>query len=104
MGTVPIFRAEENGDCPRFFSSVLIVGGGHAGAQTAIGLRNNAAFTGSITIVTDEPELPYERPPLSKDYLAGKKPFERLLLRTPHFWQERSIDVVCGHRIARVDA
>jgi 3-phenylpropionate/trans-cinnamate dioxygenase ferredoxin reductase component len=103
MGTFPVFRAAENEECPHF-SSVLIVGGGHAGAQTAIGLRNNATFTGSITIVTDEPELPYERPPLSKDYLAGTKPFERLLLRTPHFWQERNINIVHGQRIAQVDA
>jgi 3-phenylpropionate/trans-cinnamate dioxygenase ferredoxin reductase subunit len=104
MGTFPIFRAAGNEECPHFSSSVLIVGGGHAGAQTAIGLRNNAAFTGSITIVTDEPELPYERPPLSKDYLAGTKPFERLLLRTAHFWQERNINIVHGQRIAHVDA
>ncbi|HVF16750.1 MAG TPA: FAD-dependent oxidoreductase [Steroidobacteraceae bacterium] len=104
MGTVTIFRAAENGDCPHFSSSVLIVGGGHAGAQTAIALRNNAAFTGSITIVTDEAELPYERPPLSKDYLAGTKPFERLLLRSPHFWPERNINIVHDHRIAQVDS
>jgi 3-phenylpropionate/trans-cinnamate dioxygenase ferredoxin reductase component len=104
MGTVPIFRDAENGDCPRFSSRVLIVGGGHAGAHTAIGLRNNAAFTGSITIVTDEAELPYERPPLSKDYLAGTKPFERLLLRSPQFWRERDIDIVQSQRIIRIDA
>ena len=69
-------------------SDVLIVGGGHAGAQTAIAL-SNLKFAGSITILTDEQELPYERPPLSKDYLAGTKPFDRLLLRAPSFWQER---------------
>ena len=69
-------------------ADVLIVGAGHAGAQTAIGLRN-AKFAGSIALVSDEPELPYERPPLSKDYLAGEKPFERLLIRQPQFWVER---------------
>jgi 3-phenylpropionate/trans-cinnamate dioxygenase ferredoxin reductase component len=63
-------------------ADVLIVGAGHAGAQTAIGLRN-AKFAGSIALISDEPELPYERPPLSKDYLAGEKPFERLLIRQP---------------------
>lgn len=52
---------------------VLIVGAGHAGAQAAIALRQ-AKFEGTIAIVGDEPELPYERPPLSKDYLAGEKP------------------------------
>ncbi|MGJ3625910.1 FAD-dependent oxidoreductase [Sphingomonas sp. MMS24-JH45] len=61
---------------------VLIVGGGHAGAQAAIALRQQK-FAGSIAIVSSEPELPYERPPLSKEYLSGDKPFERILLQLP---------------------
>ena len=69
---------------------VLIVGGGHAGAQTAIALRQRK-FTGSIAIVGAEAELPYERPPLSKEYLAGAKEFERLLIRPASFWSDRSI-------------
>ena len=59
---------------------VLIVGAGHGGAQAAIALRQRG-FTGSIAVVGEEPEIPYERPPLSKEYLAGDKPFERLLIR-----------------------
>ena len=47
---------------------VLIVGAGHGGAQAAISLRQ-LGFSGSIGIVGNEPELPYERPPLSKDHL-----------------------------------
>jgi 3-phenylpropionate/trans-cinnamate dioxygenase ferredoxin reductase subunit len=81
---------------------VLIIGGGHAGAQAAIALRN-AKFAGAITIVTDEPELPYERPPLSKDYLAGVKSFERLLLRPANFWSERAIRIQTGRRIVAVE-
>jgi len=49
---------------------ILIVGAGHAGAQAAIQLRQ-LKFAGSIGLVTEEPDLPYERPPLSKEYLAG---------------------------------
>ena len=49
---------------------ILIVGAGHGGAQAAIALRQ-ARFEGSIAIVGDEPELPYERPPLSKEYFSG---------------------------------
>jgi 3-phenylpropionate/trans-cinnamate dioxygenase ferredoxin reductase component len=71
---------------------VLIVGAGHAGAHTAAGLRNGG-FTGSIGLLSDEAELPYERPPLSKDYLAGTKPFERMLLRPAQFWAERAVEV-----------
>jgi 3-phenylpropionate/trans-cinnamate dioxygenase ferredoxin reductase component len=81
---------------------VLIVGSGHGGAQTAIALRQ-ARFGGTIAIVGDEPDLPYERPPLSKDYLSGAKSFDRLLIRPPVFWPERGIDVVPGRRIVAVD-
>lgn len=81
---------------------VLIVGAGHAGAQAAISLRA-AGFEGSIGLLGDEPDPPYERPPLSKEYLAAEKPFERLLIRPPAFWAERRIDLLLGHRIVAVD-
>jgi len=81
---------------------VLIVGAGHGGAQAAIALRQ-AGFIGSIAMVTEEADLPYERPPLSKDYLAGEKPFERMLIRPPAFWSERDVAILTGKRIAQVD-
>ncbi|QAY76706.1 NAD(P)/FAD-dependent oxidoreductase [Sphingosinicella sp. BN140058] len=81
---------------------ILIVGSGHAGAQSAIQLRQ-LGFEGTIAMVGDEPELPYERPPLSKDYLAGEKPFERLLIRPAAFWAEREIVLHPGTRIVAVD-
>ena len=81
---------------------VLIVGGGHGGAQAAIALRQ-AKFDGSIAIVGDEPEYPYERPPLSKDYFAGEKPFERIMIRPPAFWAERNIEMLLGNRVHAVD-
>ncbi|MDP9414261.1 MAG: FAD-dependent oxidoreductase [Pseudomonadota bacterium] len=82
---------------------ILIVGAGHGGAQAAILLRQ-LGFAGTIGLIGAEPELPYERPPLSKDYLAGEKPFERMLIRPPAFWAERDIDIVAATRIARLDA
>ena len=82
---------------------VLIVGGGHAGAQAAIALRQNK-YEGTIAIIGEEPETPYERPPLSKDYLSGEKPFERILIRPATFWAERDIAMLLGKRVARVDA
>ena len=81
---------------------ILIVGGGHGGAQAAIALRQGG-FTGSLAIVTEEPDLPYERPPLSKDYLAGAKPFERMLIRPPAFWEERAVTFLTGTRVDAVD-
>jgi 3-phenylpropionate/trans-cinnamate dioxygenase ferredoxin reductase subunit len=82
---------------------ILIVGAGHAGAQAAIQLRQ-LGFAGSIALVGAEPEPPYERPPLSKEYLAGEKDFERMLARPEAFWAERGIELVLGTEIVRVDA
>ena len=52
-------------------AGVVIIGAGQAAAQTAASLRQEK-FEGPITILGEESELPYQRPPLSKDYLAGK--------------------------------
>jgi len=83
-------------------ADVVIVGAGHAGAACAIALRHGK-FEGSITVIGAEPELPYERPPLSKDYLAGEKPFERLLIRPEGFWAERDISFRLGTTVVAVD-
>ena len=82
---------------------ILIVGGGHGGAQTAIALRQQG-YAGTIAIIGEEPELPYERPPLSKEYLSGGKEFERILIRPEKFWNERDIAMVLGERVVAVDA
>lgn len=81
---------------------VVIVGAGHGGAQAAIGLRQ-LKFLGSILIIGAEPELPYERPPLSKEFLAGEKPFERLLLRPAGFWPERDVTMRLGRTVVSID-
>lgn len=81
---------------------VLIVGAGHGGAQTAIALRQRR-FAGSVAIVGDEPHPPYERPPLSKEYLSGDKPFERMLIRPENFWAERDVALLLGRRAIGVD-
>lgn len=81
---------------------VLIVGAGHAGAQAAIALRQ-LGFTGSVGMIGDEKEPPYERPPLSKEYLAGVKGFDRILIRPAAFWAERRIDLLLGKRVRSVD-
>lgn len=81
---------------------ILIVGAGHAGAQAAVALRQRN-FEGSIAIVGEEPEMPYERPPLSKEYLSGDKPFERILIRPAAFWGQRAIAMLLGRRVTSVD-
>jgi 3-phenylpropionate/trans-cinnamate dioxygenase ferredoxin reductase subunit len=81
---------------------VVIVGAGHGGAQVAIMLRTQK-FAGTIAIIGDEPELPYERPPLSKEYFAGEKEFERIQLRPAKYWDEREVTMLLGKRVAHVD-
>lgn len=82
---------------------VVIVGAGHGGAQAAVALRQRK-FAGTIAIIGDEPHPPYERPPLSKEYLSGDKPFERILIRPTAFWQEREVAMLLGRRVTAVDA
>ena len=83
-------------------SDILIIGAGQAGAQAAISLRQEG-FAGSIRMVGEEADLPYERPPLSKDYLAGERTADRLLLRPPAFWAEREVEILTGVRVTRVE-
>src|SRR5262249_773877 len=81
---------------------VVIVGAGHGGTQAAIALRRG--FGGSIALISDEVELPYERPPLSKEHLAGEKPFSRILIRPESFYGERAITLLLGQRVIAVEA
>ena len=83
------------------YYDVLIVGAGHAGAQAGISLRQ-LGFEGSIGMIGDEKDPPYERPPLSKEYFAGDKSFDRILIRPASFWAERGIDMLLGHRVKAV--
>ena len=84
-------------------ADVIIVGSGHGGAQAAIALRQNG-HEETILMVSRDRTPPYERPPLSKEYLAGAKSLDRLLLRKPEFWQDKGIDVELGANVAEVDA
>ena len=83
-------------------ADVVIVGSGHGGAQAAIALRQRG-FEGSIALIGRDPNPPYERPPLSKDYLAGDKPFERILVRPEAFWAERGIGLMPRTSVVRLD-
>ncbi len=83
--------------------NVIIVGAGHGGAQAAVALRLHG-FEGTITMIGREAEPPYERPPLSKEYLAQEKPFERLYIRPPHFWADKNVEMLLGKEVATVDA
>lgn len=82
--------------------SVVIIGGGHAGLQAADSLRTGG-YTKPITVIEGECGLPYQRPPLSKDYLATSGNPEPLPLRTPSFFGEKDIDLRAGVTAADID-
>ena len=83
-------------------ADIVIVGSGHGGAQAAIALRQQG-FAGSILMLGRDPEPPYERPPLSKEYLAGEKPFDRILIRPPAFWADKGVTLRPGTSVSKVE-
>lgn len=76
----------------------LLIGGGLASGQAAKKIRERDPV-GAITIVGDEPYVPYDRPPLSKEFLRGEKPKEALFFDPPDFFRERNIDLVLGNPV-----
>lgn len=80
----------------------VIVGAGQGGAAVAIQLRQQG-FEGTIAMIGREAEPPYERPPLSKEYLLGDKTFDRLYIRPPEFWGGKNIDLLLEAEVTAVD-
>src|SRR5256885_11927504 len=83
------------------YAHIVIAGGGQAAVQAADTLRRKG-FTGKLAVVGDEPWLPYQRPPLSKKYLAGAMDRDRLLLRPQHFYTEHSVETHLGKRVQEI--
>ncbi len=83
-------------------SSVVIVGAGAAGNAAAEMLRREG-YGGPITVVGPEPDVPYDRPNLSKDYLAGNAPEEWIPLRPREFYEEHRIELLLGVRVTALD-
>lgn len=83
-------------------ADIVIVGAGHGGAQAAIALRQRG-FEGSILMIGRDSEPPYERPPLSKEYLAREKEFQRIYIRPPQFWEDKGVTLRLGASVTEVD-
>jgi 3-phenylpropionate/trans-cinnamate dioxygenase ferredoxin reductase component len=81
--------------------TVVVVGAGLAGARAAETLRVDG-YDGRIVLVGEEPIAPYERPSLSKEFLAGDRDEESLLLRNPGFWSARGIELVLGTSVVGI--
>ena len=80
---------------------IVIAGGGQAAVQAVDTLRRKG-FAGKLTVVGDEPWLPYQRPPLSKKYLAGALERERLLIRPAQFFAEHQVHTQLGRRVSEI--
>jgi len=84
-------------------ADIVIVGTGHGAAQAAIALRQRGA-DGRIVMIGRDTVPPYERPPLSKEYLAGDKPFERIMIRPEAFWADKGVELRLGAAVTKIDA
>jgi 3-phenylpropionate/trans-cinnamate dioxygenase ferredoxin reductase component len=80
----------------------VVIGASLAGASAVATLRQEG-FDGDVALIGAEPQPPYERPPLSKEYLRGEVPFEKALVRPASFYEQNSIDTQFGVRALRVD-
>jgi 3-phenylpropionate/trans-cinnamate dioxygenase ferredoxin reductase subunit len=83
-------------------STIVILGGGQAGAQAIDTLRREG-FAGRLVLIGDEPYLPYQRPPLSKQFLAGEMAPERLPFRHQPFYDEHRVELKLGQPAAGID-
>ena len=82
--------------------AIVVAGAGQAAAQLVDSLRREG-FTGPLIVVGDEPYLPYQRPPLSKKFLAGELALERLLIRPASFYHQNQAELRTGVRVTAID-
>ncbi|MBT4888811.1 MAG: FAD-dependent oxidoreductase [Rhodospirillales bacterium] len=82
---------------------VVIIGAGHAAGQLITSLKMDETITGSITLIGDEPWLPYQRPPLSKQYLSGEMDVDQLYLKPKEFYKASKVNIRLGHHAQSID-
>src|SRR5690606_12776470 len=83
-------------------AGVVIIGAGHAGGM-ASGFLRQYGFDGEITLIGDEPYLPYQRPPLSKAWLKGQAGLEDLYLRSEQFYPDQKVTARLNTRVTSID-
>ncbi len=83
-------------------AGAVIVGTGQAGFQTAASLRAEG-YTEAITLIGEERQIPYQRPPLSKGLALGQQDFESIQLRAPAFYRDHRIELIAGQRVTAID-
>ncbi|WP_067464378.1 NAD(P)/FAD-dependent oxidoreductase [Actinomadura macra] len=81
---------------------LVVVGAGQAGGWVAVSLREHG-YRGTITLIGDEAYPPYERPPLSKEFLSEPVPAERMAIKAASFYQDAGIELRLGQQVTRLD-
>ena len=81
---------------------VVIVGGGQAGLEAAAALRTQD-YEGTVTLICGEPHAPYQRPPLSKDFLTGKQELDSVFLRALVYYEKHCVDLILGDRVIEIN-
>lgn len=84
-------------------SRVFVVVGANLCGGTVVQTLRQEGFDGRVVLVGEEPELPYERPPLSKEYLRGEQPLDRLFLQPPSWYEQNDVEARLGIRATGVD-
>jgi 3-phenylpropionate/trans-cinnamate dioxygenase ferredoxin reductase subunit len=82
--------------------TIVIIGAGQAGGQAAETLRREG-FEGRIVLVGDEPHIPYQRPPLSKKFMSGEMPLERVYFKPPEFFDAEKVELKLNANAAKID-
>jgi 3-phenylpropionate/trans-cinnamate dioxygenase ferredoxin reductase subunit len=81
---------------------VVIVGGGQAGLEAAAALRT-LGYGGPVALICEEAHAPYQRPPLSKDFLTGKKEVDSVFLRALAYYEKHRVDLILGDRVTEIN-
>ena len=82
--------------------TIVVVGASLAGGTAAVTLRDEG-YDGRLVLVGEEPELPYERPPLSKEFLRGDRQLDSFVVRTQEVWDELDVELRLGESADRID-
>ncbi len=81
---------------------IVIVGGGQAGLEAAAALRT-LGYDGTVTLICEEAHAPYQRPPLSKDFLIGKQEADSVFLRALAYYERHGVDLILGDRVTEIN-
>ena len=82
-------------------NKIVVIGAGQAGISAAAKLRS-LGFAGELILIGEEPELPYQRPPLTKKFLLGELPRERLYIKPAAFYEDQNITVISNVRVESI--